>query len=422
MLSLLPIKHKLFYGWVVVVAFLAIGTTIFGTRFSFGLFFKSIESEFDLTRAATSGVFSTYTVLGCAFAILGGWALDRYGPRIIILLMGLFTGFSLLLTSQTNSSWQLFITYSLLLSIGTGAIYVVTMSTVSRWFDKKRGFALGIASSGSGLGIVVVAPFATYLISNFGWRMSYIVMGLIASLIVIPLSRLLRKDPYEIGALSDGAKSDSTEISVKEPKNKQGSIQSTGLSLPQVSRTSSFWVLGFIWLLFASCLFLILIHIVPYATDMGISAMEAAAVLGLMGGTSIAGRVLMGRVSDSIGRKTTAIICSLLQVGAMVWLVWSQDLWMLYLFALVYGFAYGGLTPPLTALIGDTFGLRNIGIILGVLEIGWGVGAAIGPAIGGLIFDVSNSYSVAFLIGAVAMLMVTLLIALTRRETVAPLL
>lgn len=397
--SLLPIKDKLFYGWVVVVAFLIIWLAILGTRFSFGVFFKSIESEFDLTRAATSGVFSVYMVLGSAFAILGGWALDRYGPRIIILLMGLFIGFSLLL------------------SIGTGAIFTVTMSTISRWFDKKRGLAVGIASSGAGLGIVVVAPFAAYLISNFGWRMSYIVMGLIASLIVIPLSRLLRKDPYEIGALPDGAKSHSTEMGVEKPKNEQGSIQSTDLSLPQVSRTRSFWVLGFIWLLYASCLHLVLTHIVPHATDMDISAMEAAAVLSLIGGTSIAGRVLMGRASDSIGRKTTAVICSLLQVGAMVWLIWAQDLWMLYLFALVYGFAYGGLTPPVTALIGDTFGLRNIGVILGVLEIGWGVGAAIGPAIGGLIFDVSNSYSTAFLIGAAAMLIVTLLIPLVRQET-----
>ena len=417
MLSLLPIKDKLFYGWVVVVAFLFIGTTIWGTRFSFGVFFKSIESEFDLTRVATSGIFSVYMVLGGVFAILGGWALDRYGPRIIVLLMGLFTGLSLLLTSQTNSSWQLFITYSLLLAIGTGAMYVVVMSTVSRWFDKKRGLVLGIASSASGLGIFGAAPFAAYLISNFGWRMSYIVMGLIALLIVIPLSRLLRKDPYEIGALPDGAKSDSREMGEQKPKNKEGSIQAADLSLLQVFRTRSFWLLGFIWLLYASCIVLVLIHIVPHATDIGISTMEAAVILSLIGGANAAGRVLMGSVSDSIGGKAAAIICSLLQVGAMVWLIWSQELWMFYLFALVYGFAYGGLVPPVTALIVDTFGLRNIGVILGMLDIGWGVGAAIGPAIGGLIFDVSNSYSIAFLIGVAAMLIVTLLIFLIRRET-----
>jgi len=156
---------------------------------------------------------------------------------------------------------------------------------------------------------------------------------------------------------------------------------------------------------------------VPHATDIGFSAVEAATVLSLLGGTTTVGRVLMGTVSDRIGRKVTAIICVLLQAGAMVWLIWAQELWMFYLFALVYGFAYGGISPSLAALIGDTFGIDRIGAILGVLEVGFGVGAAIGPVMGGFIFDARNSYSMAFLIGAVVMLISTLLIALIRRET-----
>jgi len=412
LISPLRLKDKLFYGWVVVVTFFIAGTTLWGIRFSFGVFFKSIEGEFDLTRAATSLVFSIYLVLGCMFAFLGGWALDKYGPRIIILLMGLFTGFSLLLTSQTNSLWQLFITYSLLLAMGSSATYTVTMSTVSRWFDKKRGLALGIAGSGNGLGPMIMAPFATYLIFNFGWRMTYLVIGIIAWLIVVPLSRLLKKDPYEIGALPDGVKSHS-----KGMKNEEDSLQLADLSLSQAFRTRSFWLVMFTWVFLASNIFLVFTHLVPHVTDIGFSAGEAAAVFSLMGGTAMAGRIIMGIVSDRIGRKVTAIICGLLQVGAMVWLIWAQDLWMFYLFALAYGLAYGGFGPSVAALVGDTFGLRQIGSILGVLDIGFGVGAAIGPAIGGLIFDVSHSYSMAFLIGAVAMLAVILLIALVRRET-----
>ncbi len=413
MLSPLRLKKKLFYGWVVVVAFLIIGTIIVGTRFSFGVFFKSIESEFDLTRTATSGVFSISMIFAGVFAILGGWALDRYGPRIVILLMGLFTGLSLLLTSQTNSSWQLFITYSLLLAIGTGAIYVVTMSTVSRWFDKKRGLALGIAGSGAGLGPFVMAPFATYLISSFDWRIAYIVIGLIAWLIVIPVSRLLKKEPHEIGTVPDGLNSPAKDIN-----NEIESTQPIDFSLLQVLKTRNFLLLISIWLFYGSSLLLILTHVVPHATDIGFSAGEAATILSLVGGTSIAGRVIMGRVSDSIGRKTTAIICSLLLAGALVWLIWAEDLWMLYLFALVYGFAQGGFVPPITAIVSDIYGLRNIGKILGVQEIGYGIGAAIGPAIGGFIFDIKNSYSLAFLLGAGAVLIVTLSVALIRREAI----
>lgn len=417
MLLPLRLKDKLFYGWVMVVAFLIIGTTLWGIRFSFGVFFKSIESEFNLTRTATSAIFSAHMVLGGIFSILGGWAFDRYGPRIITLLMGLFTGFSLVLASQTNSLWQLFITYSLLLSLGISASYVVVASTVSRWFDKRRGLALGIATSGAGLGTVVMAPFATYLISHFTWRMAFLIIGVIVWLIVIPLSRLLKKDPYEIGTLPDGANSVSKDVHLQKLKNEEDSIPPATLSLLQIFKTRSFWLLLFIWLFYSSSLFLVLTHLVPHATDIGFSAGEAAAVLSLLGGTATAGGVLVGAVSDRIGRKLTAVICALLQAGAIIWLIWAQDLWMLYLFASVYGFAYGGLGPSTTALIGDTLGLRQIGAILGVLGVGWGIGAAIGPAIGGLIFDVSGSYSMAFLIGALVMSAVALLVAPIRRET-----
>ena len=412
LLSLLRLKDKLFYGWVVIVAFFIIGITLYGIQFSFGVFFKSIESEFNLTRTATSAISSANLLLagGCAF--LAGWALDRYGPKAVVLLMGLFTGLSLLLTSQTNSPWQLFITYSLLLSMGTGALYVVPTSTVSRWFDKKRGLALGIAGSGSGLGMVIMAPFATYLIYNFDWRMAYLIIGLIAWLIVLPLSRLLKGDPREVGALPDGLDSPTPAI---EPEEE--AIQPIDSSLLHVFRTRTFWLVMFVWIFFAICIFLVFVHLVPHVTDLGISTGEAAVILSLMGGTATVGRVLTGVASDRIGRKLTVIITTLLQAGAMIWLIWAQDLWMFYLFALVFGFAYSGCAVSMGALISDTFGLGRIGAIFGVLEIGWGIGAALGPAIGGLIFDISNSYSLAFLIGALAMVLATLFIALIRRET-----
>ena len=411
MLLPLKFKEKLFYGWVVVVTFLLAGTAIWGIRFTFGVFFKSIESEFDLTRAATSAIFSTHMLLGGVFTIFAGWALDRHGPRIIFLLMGLISGFSLLLTSQVNSPWQLFLTYSLLLALGTGPIWVAIMSTVSRWFEQKRGLALGIAGSGAGLGPLVVAPFATYLITDFDWRMAYLIIGIIVWLLVIPLSRLLRRDPYEIGALPDGVKAHSNEAI-----NDAVGIQSASLSLQQSLRTRSFWLIIFVFLLWASNFNLFLTHLVPHITDIGFAAAEAASVLSLAGGAAVVGRVLFGIASDRLGRKISTIICMLLNTVAMVWLLWSQDLWMFYLFALAFGFTWGGMAPTMAALCGDTFGIGKIGAILGVMDAGFSVGAAIGPIIGGHIFDVSQSYFMAFLCGAVVMLMATLLVTLIRRE------
>ncbi len=402
-------RTPFFYGWVVVIVFLISGIAIYGVRFSYGVFFKSIENEFNLTRAATSSIFSVNMLFTGIFAFLMGWALDRYGPRVVLLLMGLFTGLGLLTTGLTNSLWQLYITYGLLLAVGIGPAFAVFMSTVSRWFDKKRGLAAGIAGTGVGLGPLIMAPSATYLLINFSWRIAFIIIGLIAWLVVIPISRLLKKSPYEIDALPDGVK-----VAPKDIKNNYP--QSTGLSLREALGVRSFWVITLIYLLYSCNLSFIITHLVPHVTDVGFSAMEAATVLSLMGGAAIAGRVLMGIASDRIGKKFVAILCALLQSASVLWLIWAKDFWMLQAFAIVFGFAYGGMSPSMAALISDTFGVGRIGTIMGALEVGFGIGSAIGPAVGGYIFDVNGSYTMAFLSWAVALLTAALITILVRRE------
>jgi len=405
-------KDRIFYGWVVVATFCITGTAIWGIRFSFGVFFKALESEFALSRAATSAIFSVQMAMGGFFTILAGWALDRFGPRIVVLLMGIFTGLSLLLTGQTTALWQIFFTYSLLLAMGTGAIYMMVMSTVSRWFAKKRGLALGIASMGAGMGPLVVAPFATYLLSVFGWRMAFTVLGAIAWVVVLPLSRLLKRDPQEIGMLPDGAR-----FSQGIARGEKPFVVENYLSPGQAFRTRSFWLFFFAFLFFAMNLFIILTHLVPHITDLGFSPVEAATVLSVAGGAALAGRLLLGTASDRMGRKRVAIICMLLHVIALVWLLWSRELWMFYLFALIFGIAWGGMGPATAVIIGETFGLGRIGAVLGMLEAGFSIGAGIGPVIGGLIFDLRQSYSLSFLMGVVAMLVATVLVAFVRRET-----
>jgi len=409
---LVKIKEKVFYGWVIVAACFVIALILPGIRMSFGVFFKSLEGEFELTRAATSSLYSVYSILCAVFTIAGGWALDRYGPRLVILLMGLFTGLSLFLASYAGSFWQLFLSYSLLLSIGTGAAIPVLMGSVSKWFDKKRGFAVGIVSAGSGLGITIVAPFASFLISNFGWRISFIVMGVVALLFVVSASRLLRRDPDEVGVLPYGAEliTDTTEA-----KGGEKAFQLTGLSLPQAFRTRDFWILLSLWLFPAFCINMVLTHVIPYATDMGISTMKAATVISVMGGVSIPSRVLTGRVSDTVGRKVPCIAGALLMCGALLGLIWARELWMFYLIAVAFGIAWGGIGTTVVAMSIDVFGGRSIGIIMGILDMAYSAGAAIGPLIGGLVYDVNHSYTVSFLIGAALMMGVILLLSLSKR-------
>ncbi len=408
------IKEKLFYGWVVVIASFIIFLVVFGARLSFGVFFKSLASEFGLTRAQTSGLYSAQWIVGCVLAIVGGWGADKFSPRILVGLMGSFLGLSLILTSQTQSLWQLFLVYGFLFAIGTGGIFGVVTSTVVRWFNRKRGFAIGLTTSGVGLGTVIMAPFATYLIANLGWRRSYIVIGIMAWVLIIPMAYLLRKDPGEMGLLPDGAKSNKGKI--ERSGLSEGSTQPTGISLLHAFKTRNFWCLLFSWLLFSSCVYMILTHIVPHVTDMEIPAMKAATILSLIGVMNIFGRLLVGRISDLIGRKVTVVMCALCLAGTIILLICSKDLWMFYMFAMVFGFFYGGLDATTTSLVGDLFGLSSIGIVMGTLSAGWSLGAAIGPFLGGLVYDTHSNYFMAFTTNIAAMIVVTVLLLLTKRS------
>ncbi|UCC17196.1 MAG: MFS transporter [Dehalococcoidales bacterium] len=407
----LRLKDGIFYGWIIVVVFLLIQAVLMGIASSFTIFFKSIEAEFELTRTATSAISSVSMVLIPISGFFGGWALDRYGPRIVLFVMGLITGLSLVLTSRTGAAWQIFLTYSVLLAIGMGPVYVVATSTVSRWFNKKRGLAVGIAGSGEGLGTITMAPLSNFLISRFSWKTAYLIIGLITWAVVIPLSRLLKKEPGEIGALPDGLKAkegDMSGVSV------DAQPQESGMTLSETLKTRGFWAVAGIWFFFSFCMSMVLTHIVPHVTDIGITATEGAMIISIMGAARVAGMIGLGIVADRAGRKKVAVLSTLVQAGAMVWLVWVQELWMFYVFAVIYGLGNGGLFSGVTSLLGDTFGLNRLGAILGLLEIGWGIGAGIGPLIGGFIYDTSSSYSLAFILGAGSMAAITFLVVMLR--------
>ena len=341
-------------------------------------------------------------------AVFGGWALDKYGPRNVGIFIGTFTGLSLLLTSRTHAPWQLLITYSLLLALGTGPIYGTVNTTASRWFVKKRGLVVGITSSGGGVGTIVIAPFAAFLISNFGWRTAFIVMGVISLVIIVAVSLLLKKDPQDVGLFPDGRKARSPERDIHK---KEVDLQPVDFSLTQAVRNKQFWLLFFAWVFFALSLHMILVHIVAYAVDTGISSMDAAVILSLIGLANIPGRLLVGKLSDVIGRKALGVACNLIQFGTLLWLMWADRLWMLYVFALFFGFMWGGSGTVITALIGDLFGTRSLGTIMGMMSAGWAFGAAIGPAIGGFIFDMSGNYFMAFGSGAGALFAVVCLLS-----------
>jgi MFS transporter, OFA family, oxalate/formate antiporter len=403
-------RSSFYYGWVIMIASLIIGIISFGIRYSFGVFFNSLETEFHLTRTAVSSIFSIYMVLCGIFGVAGGWALDRFGPRKVATAMCLITGASLLISSRVQAAWQLYFTYSFLLAIGTGALFSIVNTTTTRWFLRKRGLAVGITSAAGSIGEVILAPLTTYLIAHFDWRTSFLILGVMVWVVLIPVSQLMKRDPRDVGLLPDG-----TEASTGHGKKViHGRADDEGLTLSQAWKVREFWYLILTWLLLSFSVHLVLTHAVPHATDLGISALNAALIISLVGAGSIVGRLIEGRLSDTLGRKPLALSSAALMVLALISLIFIKDLWMFLLFGVVFGYAWGGLGSQVTLLIGDVFGVRSLGIIMGTITAGWALGAAIGPAVGGWVFDTTRTYSAAFALAAGGMVVCTLLAFLIR--------
>lgn len=384
------------YGWVIVGVSFVIITITYGMHYSFGVFFKPLQENFGWTRAVTSGVFSLYMFLHCALAILAGWALERYGSRTIVASGGCLIALGLLLSSQTNVAWQIYISYGVVFALGASAIYTPLITTASQWFTERKGLALGIMVAGVGMGAVIIPPLARWLISLYSWRTSYLILGLIAGIVIVASSLLLRRGLQRTNVLPHDTAETPNDASVP--------LELEGLSLREAARTASMWVLFSMSALQSVCVQMVMIHLVTYATDNGIPPLTAATLISIIGGFSILGKITVGSASDRIGRKIAFIICALFMAGVVFWLTMVTELWMFYLSAAIFGFSYGGQVPLFPALTGELFGLRHMGIIFGVIMLAAGVGGSIGPLLAGYVFDSTGSYSIAFSIAGIGML------------------
>ena len=272
---------------------------------------------------------------------------------------------------------------------------------------------MGISGAGVGVGQMLFAPLAALLIDNFGWRTSYTVMGLLVGLLVVSVSGLIRSAASDIGFLPDG---DKIKLATNRILRDEEDSQSAGLSLSQALRNRDYWIFSPTWIFMGFGNFLVLTHIVPYATDAGVPAIEASTIISMNGILNILSGVAFGRISDIKGSKMPGIFLSLIRAVALIGVIWADQLWMFYLFAVVFGITHGGSSPVLASLCVDIFGRRNLGVIMGSLFAILSVSAAIGPFIGGLIYDINGSYTVAFLITAITSVLMALSIALVGVE------
>ena len=370
-----------------------------GLMYSYGVFFKHLIADFGWSRGATSGVHSIFMVTHGFFAIGMGWLVDRFGPAKVMSAGAFIAGLGLALTSQINALWQLYITYGIIFGLGESAGFITTMATTARWFIKRRGLALGIVASGAGLGTLILAPVAERLITAFGWSTAYLVLGAAIWAVMIPSALLLRRDPAEKGLRPYG--SDEAVIGMARIAQREVNAAETGVTLRAAVLYKPLWVLFSIFFLFNFCLQMVMVHLVNYATDIGIASLIAATFISIIGLGSFVGRLLMGIASDRIGASNVLLICCIIMMAALVFLIFTRELWMFYFFAIVFGFAYGGEVPQMPVLVGRFFGLRAVAALVGVVVFGATIGGAIGAWVGGQVFDITQSYQLAFNIAAV---------------------
>ncbi|TET67783.1 MAG: MFS transporter [Dehalococcoidia bacterium] len=385
------LQPKFFYGYIIVVVAFLLMLMMWGAYYSFGIFFEPLLAEFGWTKAMTSGAFSLSFFLTGILGVFAGRLTDRFGPRVVLTVCGFFLGLGYLLVSQTSTVWQLYLFYGVVVALGMSASVIPLQSTLARWFVKRRGTMNGIIISGIGVGMVIIPPIAQWLISSYGWRTSYIVVGITALVTIILTAQFLRRDPGKMGQLPYGE--GELEIKVSSPD--------TGFSLREALRSWQFWTLVMALLCFTMGEGTILVHIVSHAIGLGISAASAALIIPVIGAISIPGRILLGMAGDRIGNRPAYVIGFVFLSVSLFWLLVAKELWMLYLFAVIYGFGYGGLSALISPIIAELFGLSSHGVIMGVVIMFGGTGGmAIGPLLAGHIFDITGSYQSAFLMYA----------------------
>jgi MFS family permease len=401
------IKQKepgFFYGYIIVMACLLVQGIGIGSYIAYGVFFKPLLNEFGWSRATLSGASSMAFLLMGFLGILVGNLNDRFGPRVLMTVSGLFFGCSYLLLSRIDAVWQLYLFYGLVGGIGLSAVDVIPLTTTARWFLLRRGMMTGLVKAGTGAGQMMMPFLAGLLIMELGWRTASVVIGIIAILCLMGAGQLLRRDPGQMGQVPDGRMNAAAG-------DRPGS--DSGLTLQQALRNPQFWMICTINLLAAFCMLTILVHIVAHATDIGIDTLKAAGILSTIGGVSMAGRLCVGMAIDRIGNRKCLIGCLVLLIASLLWLCTARQIWMLYLFAAVYGIAHGGIFTLMSPIVAEFFGLRSHGAFFGIVAFTGTVGGAAGPVLAGLIFDVTRSYQLIFLILvglAAAALILTLLL------------
>jgi MFS family permease len=397
-------KRSIHYAWIVLLlAFIAL-LSAQGVRLSFGAFITPWEDEFHTNRGVISLIaFISYAVFGLSQPYIGK-LIDQYGVRKVLSFSILLIGVTTISTFFANSPWQLMILYGVVASVGFGGASNVAGSVViANWFVEKRGFALGLMSAGTAAGQLLLVPFSLFLIEQFGWKHTVLLLGSFLTIVVFPLIFLfIRTSPSEKGTAAYG-EVENTKLEIKKNEQKDS------VSILKLFKTKQFL---FLLLPFFVCGIttsgLIDTHLIPFAQVCGFSPTLTGTAVSLLAAFNILGTIVSGHLADRLSCKnmlaflygTRAISIALLLIivhETSFFNFFISQSHLLLIFAISFGIVDFATVAPTVKLATEYFKHLSVGVVIGWLFLSHQIGSAIGSYIPGLLYDVTGSYDISFI-------------------------
>jgi len=408
MLGQIKPPSKIFYGWWIVLG-AALGSALYGGVYYYGFpaYFDSLVKEFQSTRTVLSGAFSLERLEIGILGPAGGWLVDKYGSRKIMMVGVLLMGAGFLLLSRVHSIIEFYLVFTLMIAIGGGLGFSTAIFTaVGNWFVKKQGLAFGLAQSGLGLGGLLV-PLVSLIISGHGWRIASLITGIAVPIVGLPIALLMKSNPEQYGYMPDGETAASREIKkVSQDKD---------YSAKEALKTSPFWFLSIAFSLRVMVTSAVMVHIMQFLLDNDFPREIAATALGSIAFISIAGRLIFGWLGDRVSKRFVIAGLMIMLAVSLVLLGHVDNLWSLVIFLALYAPAYGGLATLMQSIRGEYFGRKAFGTIMGFMGVVTMFGTVAGPLFAGYVWDMTGRYDFAFLVFAGAIMISLVLTLLAKR-------
>src|SRR5438552_6060064 len=365
-----------------------------GVRHAVGPFLKPIVADLGLDRASFSAVIALSLFLYGVFMPIAGMALDRFSVRVVTSVGTVVLVISLVLTAMVHNVWEFAVVYGVLVPLGlAGTGPVIASGVVARWFSKRRGTALSVLGSASMTGMSLLVPAVTWLILTTGWRTTYVLIAAGILLLALPLCLwVVRDSPESIGLLADGA--------AVKPGTTAAPVER--VTAREALQTLAFWQLAGSFFTCGFSMSLLSAHGIPMLTDHGYSPMFASWALGVLGGSAIGFTVMLGALSDRLGRRPVlaAIYAGRVFIFAGFFLIRDNPVAILTV-AVLGGITMAGTGSMTSALTADIYGRFSVSPVLGVIFLVHQTGAAIGSSLAGALFEATGGYGAAFAVACV---------------------